>query len=192
MTHSWTTRLAEHRRDVREAIVDAAANLVAERGLLAVNMSEIADRANIGRATLYKYFPDIETILRAWHERQIGVHLAELERARERAKSPTARLEAVLRAYARLTKRVNADRDNQLAALLHADRQVQRTKSRVHAIVTDLIRESAERGDVREDLPAADLANYCLYALAAAGRISSKAALEKLVDVILAGLHPAR
>lgn len=171
--------------------VEAAAEVVAERGLLAVSMSEVADRAEIGRATLYKYFLDIETILVAWHERQISIHLAELERARDRAKSATARLEAVLRASARLAGRAAAHRDSQLAALLHNDPQVKRTEQRLHLIVTELIRESANAGDVRKDLPAADLANYCLYALAAAGQISSKRAM-KLVDVILAGLLPAR
>jgi AcrR family transcriptional regulator len=33
----------------------------------------------IGRATLYKYFPDVESILVAWHARDFAGHLARLE-----------------------------------------------------------------------------------------------------------------
>jgi AcrR family transcriptional regulator len=48
-------------------------------------MSQIAAEASgIGRATLYKYFPDVESILRAWHERQVGAHLHQLHAARKR------------------------------------------------------------------------------------------------------------
>ena len=71
-----------HRQEVREAILDATASLVQSRGLLAVTMSDIAEETGIGRATLYKYFPDVETILSAWHQRQVEAHLAELNGSR--------------------------------------------------------------------------------------------------------------
>ena len=45
--------------------------LVAQHGLHAVTMSRIAEEAGIGRATLYKYFKDVEAILFAWHDRQV-------------------------------------------------------------------------------------------------------------------------
>jgi AcrR family transcriptional regulator len=63
----WTETVETHRQEVREAILDATASLVQSRGLLAVTMSDIAEATGIGRATLYKYFPDVETILSAWH-----------------------------------------------------------------------------------------------------------------------------
>jgi AcrR family transcriptional regulator len=40
-------------------------------------MSDIAEATGIGRATLYKYFLDLETILSAWHQRQVEAHLAD-------------------------------------------------------------------------------------------------------------------
>ncbi len=54
---------------MQDAALDATAALVAERGLRSVTMSQIAAQSGIGRATLYKYFPDVEAILLAWHER---------------------------------------------------------------------------------------------------------------------------
>jgi AcrR family transcriptional regulator len=85
---------------VRNAILDASAALIAQNGLLSVTMSRIAEQTGIGRATLYKYFPDVEAILLAWHERQITGHLESLAEARDQAGNPGQRLEAVLEAYA--------------------------------------------------------------------------------------------
>ncbi len=76
MPRLWTETIQTHRNQVRDAILDTMAALVEEQGLLQVTMSQIAEQAGIGRATLYKYFPDIESILLAWHDRQITAHLA--------------------------------------------------------------------------------------------------------------------
>lgn len=69
----WSETIETHRRAVQDSILDATAALVAEQGLREVTMSEIAEKSGIGRATLYKYFPDVDTMLLAWHERQVGV-----------------------------------------------------------------------------------------------------------------------
>ena len=66
-------------------------------------MSQIAEETGIGRATLYKYFPDVEAILLAWHDRQIAAHLAYLSEVRDQAGDAGERLEAVLEAYALLS-----------------------------------------------------------------------------------------
>jgi AcrR family transcriptional regulator len=68
--------------------LDTTAALVHEHGLAAVTMSQIAAATGIGRATLYKYFPDVEAILVAWHERQITRHLRQLAAARDAAGTP--------------------------------------------------------------------------------------------------------
>ena len=66
----------------------------------AVTMSQIAAAAGIGRATLYKYFPDVEAILVAWHDRHINRHRRQLAEARDAAATPADQLEAVLTAFA--------------------------------------------------------------------------------------------
>src|ERR671910_2689019 len=96
----WNETIEAHRRAVRDAILETTAALVAEQGLRSVTMSQIAERTGIGRATLYKYFPDVEAILLAWFERQVGVHLAHLYEVADQTGDASERLEAVLRAYA--------------------------------------------------------------------------------------------
>ena len=61
----WNETIEGHRREVSDAIMDSTAALVTEHGLRSVTMSQIAEKTGIGRATLYKYFPRVETILLA-------------------------------------------------------------------------------------------------------------------------------
>ncbi|HEY2287779.1 MAG TPA: helix-turn-helix domain-containing protein [Streptosporangiaceae bacterium] len=151
-------------------------------------MSQIARQSGIGRATLYKYFPDVEAVLAAWHERHIATHLQHLA-AVSAAARPAARLAAVLREYARLTRQ---RRDgSELAALLHQGQHVTRAHEHLQEFVTALLREAAGRGEVRDDVPAGELAAYCLHALTAAAGLPSGAALGRLVEVTLDGLRRA-
>jgi len=53
-------------------------------------------------------------------------------------------------------------------------------------------REGPATGDVRGDVAVDELASYCVYALTAAGSLPSKAAVCRLVTVILAGIRPQR
>jgi len=188
----WNQTIEAHRREVRGAILDTTVALVAEHGLRSVTMSQIAEETGIGRATLYKYFPDVEAILLAWHERQITGHLDQLAEVRDQAGGDAgARLEAVLEAYALIAHQSHGHRGTELAAFLHRDEQVARAQQQLHDMIRDLLTEGAETGAFRDDVAPDELATYCLHALAAAGTLPSNAAVRRLVTVILAGLHPA-
>jgi AcrR family transcriptional regulator len=184
----WNETVAAHRREVREATLDTTAALVAKHGLRSVTMSQIAEETGIGRATLYKYFPDVEAILLAWHERQIAEHLNHLTEVRDGAGDAAERLEAVLGAYALISHEARAHDHTELAALLHRHEQVARAQHQLRKIVRDLLTEGVESGAVRNDVAPDELAAYCLHAVAAASSLPSKAAVRRLVKVTLAGL----
>ena len=59
MPKLWNETIDAHRRAVHDAILNTAARLAFEHGLTSVTMSQIAAEVGIGRATLYKYFPDV-------------------------------------------------------------------------------------------------------------------------------------
>jgi len=115
----WNETIEVHRREVRDAILETTWALVAEHGLLSVTMSRIAEETGIGRATLYKYFPDVEAILLAWHERQITGHLEHLAEVRDQAGGAAERLEAVLGAYALISHESHGHHDSELMTFLH-------------------------------------------------------------------------
>jgi AcrR family transcriptional regulator len=184
----WSRTIETHRREVHHAILDTTAALVAEGGLRAATMSEIAERTGIGRATLYKYFPSIEAILLAWHERQIAGHLDELIRVRDGAGSPEEALNAVLTAFAHSSRDSHGHHDAELAAFLHANEHVAGAQQRLVGMIRDLVAEGQERGELRDDVAPEELAAYSLHALSAA-RALPKAAVRRLVVVTVDGLR---
>ena len=189
MPKLWNETIEAHRRAVRDAILDTTAALVAEHGLHAVTMAQIAKETGIGRATLYKYFPDVEALLVAWHERHVASHLKQLAQVRDRAGDAGERLEAVLEAYSLIA---HEHHGTELAALLHRDEHVAQAQQQLSDLIRDLLTEAAETGELRDDVAPDELASYCLHALTAACSLPSKAAVRRLVTVILAGLRPPR
>jgi AcrR family transcriptional regulator len=184
----WTETIEEHRAAVRDAIMQTTAALAVEHGLISVTMSQVAAAAGIGRATLYKYFPDVEAILLAWHDQQITSHLQHLAAVRDQTDGPDRQLEAVLQAYARNAfQRHDAD----LGALLHRDDHLAAAHKHLHDLITELVAAGAQNGSLRDDVAPAELASYCLHALNAAGGLTSQSAVQRLVQVTLAGLRPA-
>jgi AcrR family transcriptional regulator len=190
----WDDTIQAHRAAVRDAILDTTAALVSKHGLLSVTMSQIAEATGIGRATLYKYFPDVEAILVAWHERQITAHLAQLADLRDQGGDANQRLQAVLEAYALIShdRFSHQHPGPEVAALLHRGPHLTRAQQQVHGLIKDLLTVAAASGEVRDDVAPEELAGYCLHALTAAGSLSSKAAVRRLVTVTLAGLRPPR
>jgi AcrR family transcriptional regulator len=187
MPRLWNETIEAHRREVREATLDATAELVASHGLRSVTMSQIAEQTGIGRATLYKYFQDVESILVAWHERQVARHLEQLADLRDQTRDSGAQLEAVLEAYAFIQ---HEHHGTELAALLHRGSHVAHARRQLLDFIRELLAQGAERGNIRDDVAPDELASYCIHALAAASNLPSKAAVYRLVAVTLAGLHP--
>ncbi|MGP3925124.1 TetR/AcrR family transcriptional regulator [Streptomyces sp. 8N616] len=191
MPKLWNETIEAHRHAVREAILDTTWALVTEHGLTSVTMSKIAEKTGIGRATLYKYFPDVEAILAAWHQRHVTGHLEHLAQLRDQAGDAAERLEAVLTAYALIS--YHRERHGpELGALLHRGEHVTQAQQQLINLIQDLLTEVAATGKLRDDVAPDELARYCLHALTAAGTLSSEAAVRRLVKVTLAGLHPAR
>ena len=185
----WNDTIESHRREVRDAILEATAALVTEHGLSSVTMSQIAEQTGIGRATLYKYFSDVQAILVAWHERQVSGHLAQLLAARELPGDATQRLEAMFEIYARIS---HAEHGSELVALLHRGEHVTKAYERLTKVLRDLLAEGAKSGQLRDDVAPAELATFCLHALAAASGLPSPAAVRRLVAVTMSALRRPR
>ena len=186
----WNQTIEAHRREVGDAILDTTAALVAERGLRAVTMSQIAEQTGIGRATLYKYFPDVEAILVAWHTRHAALHLEHLAAVRDQAGDPSQRVEAVLTAWAQIAYEIaHQHHAAELTALLHREQHVAHSEQQLHNLIRDVLADAAKAGNIRDDHRPDELATYCLHALNAAGSLPSKAAVQRLIKLTLAALQ---
>ncbi|MFO1324985.1 MAG: TetR family transcriptional regulator [Burkholderiales bacterium] len=62
---------AEDKQERQQAILDAAARLLARSPERIANVAEVADEAGLAKGTVYLYFPSKEELLLAVHERNI-------------------------------------------------------------------------------------------------------------------------
>ena len=187
MPKLWNDTIDAHKRNVRDSTLDATADLVTRKGLSAVTMSEIAQQTGIGRATLYKYFPDVEAVLLAWHERQVHRHLASFTTIAAGDGSPLQRLRKVLEAYGMMA---HNHEGGELANALHRGGHVVHAREHLTAFLSTIIAEAGAAGEIRAEVPAGELAVYCLSAVAGAADLQSKQAVERLVSVTLDALRP--
>ncbi len=182
MPKLWNDTIDAHRHAVSDAILDATADLAASEGLSAVTMSRIAEDAGIGRATLYKYFADIQQILIAWHRRQIDSHLEQLAAVRTSAADPGEALRAVLLAYGEI---IRTRHGHALASLLHGLPHVRHAHDHLRAFVRSMVEEAVAARLVRSDVTADELAGFALAAITAAEGSRSKALVARLVDLVM-------
>lgn len=149
---------ASHRRSDaqrnRRALLEAARELVAERGDVA--FYEIARRARVGQATLYRHFPDRRALLGALAEEVLDELEAETER---HGPAPDA-LEAFLACFVRSLLATRA-----LVQLLAEESSspprpgsvLHEVAERLVAMVEVIVRRSAEAGRLRDGVGAADV-----------------------------------
>jgi AcrR family transcriptional regulator len=189
MAESPATAIEAHRRHVREAILDATAALVTDDGLPAVTLPRIAEKAGMGLARLRTYFADLDAVLRAWHDRQLGNHLSYLDGIRDQPGDPVGRLDAVLRAYAVIAHQTHEHHASALGASLHRGDAIAHARRHVHHLVHRLVLEGIATGELRDDIPPHDLTERCLHAVSAAGGEESVAVIRHLVTATLAEIR---
>jgi AcrR family transcriptional regulator len=90
-------RLSKEER--REQLLDAAADLVVERGLGGITMEGLADSAGVSKALPYQHFDNADAVLVALYQREIGWLGARIVGAVGDVTDPTARVRAAIHAY---------------------------------------------------------------------------------------------
>jgi TetR/AcrR family transcriptional regulator len=147
----------------RTAILDAASELFATKGLTATTIKAIGAEAGVNSALIYYYFADKAALYRAVLEQMSAAFPGRLADEAGGAKSPVAGLSAVIRMQAevflaqplfpRLIARELADHGAE-----HATPVVKEQGQRLMKSIAGLIRAGQQAGDFRDDLEAELLA----------------------------------
>ena len=190
MPKLWTETIETHRHEVRHAIMDTAWTLATRHGPMSVTMSQVASQVGIGRATLYKYFPDVEAILLARHAGHVQQHLDRLRALSDQAADPGERLDNVAHAYAHICHHRAQHGTLELSALSHQPEHVAGPEQQLRELFENLIEDAAAAATIRTDISAHELANYCVHALSAASTLSTDAAINRLAELALRALRP--
>ncbi|HLI87713.1 MAG TPA: TetR/AcrR family transcriptional regulator [Ktedonobacteraceae bacterium] len=146
---------------IRQRIVTAALDLFTTEGYDQTTMDAIAERAEVGRATLFKYFPTKSTLLLPLSQQVVFAELRpQVQALLER--QPTSS-EALRYYFALIGKRIRELPDVTRALITiigtvedEASEQVPDFAETLNAI----LRHGQERGEVRRDIPVEQLSVY--------------------------------
>jgi AcrR family transcriptional regulator len=156
-----SSRRERHRTETRDRLFRAALALFAARGFLETTVEDITEAADVGKGTFFNYFPTKEHILAEFG----GQRTAAVERALQKARATEGPVLAVVRELVG----DSAGQADKSAALLraifaaHASCASVREElvKRIHVgrrILAQIFLLAQERGEIRRDIPAIDLA----------------------------------
>ena len=198
--HASMGRRQRHSAEIRERLFRAALKLFAERGFSETSVEDITEAADVGKGTFFNYFPSKDHILLAFGEMQ----LAKLEEAVSKARAIDEPMPEFLRALGvRMTQEPTRN-PAIIRALLQAYLSTTPVREamvdlqrRVHALHTQMIELGQERGEIRNDLPAAEIANVfrqtifgTLLIWSLYGDATLHARIEAAFNLLWSGLAP--
>jgi AcrR family transcriptional regulator len=189
MPKTWDDTLEGHRQAVRQAVMDAALALATERGFQKVSMSEVAARAGITRATLYKYFGDVDAIFQEWHRSTLHEHLVHVVEIADGEGDPAAKLSEILETYALTVFRHHGTR---FASMLHRHDHAQKAEDELLNVIENLIRLGARAGLFRTDIPPEELARFCHSSLSSAYMLADEPSVHRAVSLLRDALISTR
>jgi AcrR family transcriptional regulator len=148
--------------EIRERLFRSALELFAQKGFVETTVEDITEAADVGKGTFFNYFPSKDHILLAFGEMQ----LSKLESAIEMARGTGEPMPEFLRSLGvRMTQEPTRN-PAIIRALLQAYLSTTPVRSammdlqrRVHALHTQMIQLGQDRGEIRNDLPATEIAH---------------------------------
>jgi AcrR family transcriptional regulator len=171
----------------RERLLTAAKAAFADVGA-DVSLEEIARRAGVGIATLYRNFPSREAILEAVYRRDVEYHSARATMLLE-TMAPGDALHEWMRCaldYAATKKGMSSA----LASIKDGSSELYAYSSRLYRdAVTLLVQRATESGDIREGVDPMDLLGALGGFAQGSGRADWRARALRLIDLLMDGLR---
>src|SRR5438309_242408 len=188
--------------EIRERLFHAALKLFAEKGFAETTVEDITNAADVGKGTFFNYFPSKDHILLAFGEMQLG----KLQEAINIARRTNEPMPQFLRALGTRMTQEPTRNPAIIRALLQAylsttpvREAMMDLQRRVHALHTQMIQLGQDRGEIRSDLPAAEIAHVfrqtifgtlLIWSLYADATLHSR--IETAFNLLWSGLTPRR
>lgn len=186
--------------DIRERLFRSALELFAQKGFAETTVEDITEAADVGKGTFFNYFPSKDHILLAFGEMQLSKLESTIEAARKSGESMPEFLRSL---GARMTQEPTRN-PAIIRALLQAYLSTTPVRAamtdmqrRMHALHTQMIQLGQERGEIRDDLPATDIAQVfrqtifgTLLVWSLYGDASLHSRMETAFNLLWTGLAP--
>ena len=147
--------------ELRDRLFRAALSLFAKKGYAATTVEDITEAADVGKGTFFNYFPSKEHVLMAFGEMQLG----KLATIVQEAKKSDLPMQEVLRILVLRMTEEPIRNPAIVRALLQANLAsvpvrggMLRIHDRNRRLLGQLIRHGQERGEIRTDFPAEEIA----------------------------------
>lgn len=153
-----------------EKILDALQQLLEEKSIQNISVSEIASRAGIGKGSIYYYFPSKDAIVDALIARNYEQPIQTAKRLSTQTEvSSFTRMAMMFQAcrnssVAFMQQKTNSTSSVQDQAFLH-QKYLKYLIAELKPVLTDIISQGIEKGEIHFDYPAA-LAEIALIVLA--------------------------
>ncbi|MDT9594512.1 TetR/AcrR family transcriptional regulator [Nocardioides zeae] len=135
--------LSSHREQIRERVFAAFVDLVAERSFDAITMAQLAERAGVGRTTIYHHFRDKDAVVVAFATHETNRYLADLTAVLADATTPPERLRRYLHHHLAEGEQFHLGLGPQVYGLL-SDASLREIREHVQAVETVLRRILAD------------------------------------------------
>ena len=192
------SRRERRSNELRERLFRAAIQLFARKGYSETTVEDITNAADVGKGTFFNYFPSKEHILASFGEMQI----AKVQIAADAALQTPLPIQMFLRNLALDVTSEPARNPAVVRALLQANlssEPVRETMREIHSKATALLAQIVEvgqqRGEVRMDMAATDIAQVLRQSLLGAmliwslyGDGSLESRIEKVFKILWNGL----
>src|SRR5258707_1619601 len=186
--------------EIRERLFRASLELFARKGFVKTTVEDCTEAADVGKGSFFNYFPSKDHILLAFGEMQLGKLEATIEMAR-RAGEP---MPEFLRSLGSRMTQEPTRNPAIIRALLQGylsttpvREAMMDVQKRMHGLLSQMIQLGQERGEIRDDLPAAEIAHVfrqtifgtlLIWSLYADATLHSR--IETAFNLLWSGLAP--
>jgi AcrR family transcriptional regulator len=162
LANSSPDRRQRHAAEIRERLFRSALDLFAQHGFADTTVEDITNSADVGKGTFFNYFPSKDHILLAFAEMQ----LSKLQSIIENLRATSEPVPEFLRTLGMRMTEEPGRNPSMVRALLLANlsstpvREAMRVnQARGHALLSEFVKIGQERGELRNDLPAGEIAH---------------------------------
>jgi AcrR family transcriptional regulator len=140
--------------EARERIVDSSYELFSRRGIQAVGVDELIEKAGVAKATLYRHFPSKDDLVLAFLERREELWTHELVEAgaKSRGSTPEEQLLAIFDVFDEWFRREDFEACSFISVLLEMgpEHPAGRASMRHLENIRSIVRELAEEAGLRD------------------------------------------
>jgi AcrR family transcriptional regulator len=193
-------RRSRRSAELRQRLFHAALSLFAKKGFAETTVEDITNAADVGKGTFFNYFPSKDHILLAFGQMQF----AKLQAAVEEAKRTSIPMPNFFRSLGQRMTEEPTHHPEVMRALLQGyissspvRQAMLAMQERSLALHSEMIQLGQQRGEIRDDLPAREIAQVfrqmvfgtlLIWSLYADGSLLAR--MNSAFDVLWKGLTP--